>query len=459
MKTRIKQFILANSLIGLVALAGAASAEVMSVTVDFSQPFDEVSAYQYVEGTMSGVVFRDDGSQGEYSVPVVLIYPEENANGIGVVDLPNSAPIHLMPGAGEEWVLQHTRTTTESFLFETGYTYISVQWDKAVTETFGPTPPDDGSDFNHLAYGTIERGDDAFHIMRDAASFLRDPSAFEGDSGPAPVDTVLSFGYSQTGMLINAFLARGENASGAFDGNLIGKMGLICLSFHNEPPLFSEMVACPDHPASDPSVSIMIAAETDVIAFAAAFARSDAENWRSYELAGVSHIPAPIIPGFDPNQNIANSQQVFRAAIENLGLWAAEGIPAPASKYLDGTIAADGSFHPDLDQDGNALGGLRLPHMERVIDGQLAGAPLGTYTGLNFEDPVTDPYEDGLKFLTTIAGLFLPFSDAELAQRYPNPGAYVSRVARAAEHLEDNGYILPHDKDAYVEAAARSDIR
>ncbi len=458
MQKRFKNSIFATSITGLMALVGSASAEVISVTVDRSQPFDEVSGYQYVEATMDGVVWRDDGSQGEYSVPVVLIYPEADGNGIGVVDLPNSAQIHVTPGASEWTVAQLTRSTTESYLFETGHTYLSVQWDKAVTETFGPAPPDDGSDFNHLAYGTIERGDDAFHIMRDAAFFLRNPSAFTGNGGPAPVDTVLSSGFSQTGGLINEFLARGENTSGAFDGNLIGKQGLVCWTFHNEPPLYSHFSPCTDHPASsDPSsVSIMIAAETDVILFDAASARTDAANWRSYELAGVSHLPAPIFPGLHPNQNYANSQQVFRAAIENLGLWAAEGIPAPSSKFIQGTIIPGGGllpdlvpgldgFEPEFDADGNALGGLRLPHMEQIIDDKLAGAPLGTYTGIN-------PVED---LFVMIAGHFLPFSDAELEERYPNRGAYVSRVARAAEHLMDNGYILPHDKDAYVRGAAR----
>ena len=456
MQTHLKSSIFATSVFGLMALAGAVSAEVISVTVDRSQPFDEVSGYQYVEGTMNGVVWRDDGSQGAYSVPVVLIYPEQDGNGIGVVDIPNTVAIHFIPDASEWSVLQYTRITTESYLFETGHTYISVQWDKAVTETFGPTPPDDGSDFNHLAYGTIEQGDDAFHIMRDAAAFLRDPSGFEGNYGPAPVDTVLGFGYSQTAGLLNEFLARGENANGAFDGNLIGKMGLVCQSFHNEPPLFSDIAPCPDHPASDPSVSIMIAAETDVIVFAAASARSDVANWRSYELAGVSHLPAQIFPGLHPDQNTANSQQVFRAAIENLGLWAADGIPAPPSKYLEGTIIAGGNlllpgldgFDPDFDEDGNALGGLRLPHMVQLIDGKVAGAPLGYYIPIN---PVDDIF-------VMIAGLFLPFSESELAERYPNPGSYVSRVARAAEYLENHGYILPQDKDAYVQEAAQSGI-
>jgi hypothetical protein len=42
-----------------------------------------------------------------------------------------------------------------------------------------------------------------------------------------------------------------------------------------------------------------------------------------------------------------------------------------------------GLLETALDEDGNVLGGLRLPHMEQEVDGQVAGAPLGTYTGLN----------------------------------------------------------------------------
>ncbi len=60
-------------------------------------------------------------------------------------------------------------------------------------------------------------------------------------------------------------------------------------------------------------------------------------------------------------------------------------------RFINGTLLPDGSFVPERDTDGNALGGLRLPHMPSVLcddesrnedDCRAAGAPLGTYTGL-----------------------------------------------------------------------------
>lgn len=59
-------------------------------------------------------------------------------------------------------------------------TYISIQWNKAVTEIFGPTVPHDGQPHNHLVYGTIDRSADAWEILLDAARLLKDPSAYPG---------------------------------------------------------------------------------------------------------------------------------------------------------------------------------------------------------------------------------------------------------------------------------------
>jgi hypothetical protein len=45
-----------------------------------------------------------------------------------------------------------------------GYTYISIQWNKAVTEIFGPAAPNDGQPHNRLVYGAIDRSADAWEI-------------------------------------------------------------------------------------------------------------------------------------------------------------------------------------------------------------------------------------------------------------------------------------------------------
>jgi hypothetical protein len=82
---------------------------------------------------------------------------------------------------------------------------------------------------------------------------------------------------------------------------------------------------------------------------------------------------------------------------------------------------------------------------EQVIDGRPAGAPLGTYTGI---DPAGEPPYG------VFGGTFRPFTDHELGERYPDPREYVDRVTRAADRLLAEGYIVEADRDAYVRAAA-----
>ena len=52
------------------------------------------------------------------------------------------------------------------------------------------------------------------------------------------------------------------------------------------------------------------------------FTRNPANpNWRQYEMAGISHLPAPILPLGIPNQNTADATPLFRAAFDNLSAW------------------------------------------------------------------------------------------------------------------------------------------
>ena len=146
--------------LALTLAIGLASTEVASVTIDASEPFEEAAGCTYVEATMHGTVTRDDGSVGAYAVPLVLIYPDDGGNGVGVVDVPNSF-FHWGTGfiPDPDGTLQLTRQTTDGFLFDQGYTYASAQWNKEVTDLFADDPA--AGDQNHLASGSIERTSDA----------------------------------------------------------------------------------------------------------------------------------------------------------------------------------------------------------------------------------------------------------------------------------------------------------
>ncbi len=429
-----------------------------SVTVNEIHPYQEFEDYTYVEATVHGIVNREDGTEGKYAVPIVLIYPNDGGNGVGVVDW--LVTIGLQHGdftaTADRWRPHHSAlTVTDGYLFESGFTYAAVQWDKAVTDYFGPPAADQGEKPNHLIFGTIEEPEDAFDILLHTAGLLKYPDLLQTAFDIMPVDAVLSFGYSQSAGLQMEFMSRGvnlRNSELAYDGHLLAKVGLLCLTFHNEPPGYYVPEACNGVPVEDGTKVIHVAAQGDVeaVLYAGLSRFPDNPHWRQYELAGVSHLPSPISPGLNENQNPASSKPVFRAAFHNLARWVKDGVPAPPSRFIEGTLNTNGTFDTDLDEDGNAIGGLRLPHMEQIIDGTLAGAPLGRYTG---KHPEGNPDE-----LFWFGGYFEPFPPEEIAERYPDKETYVKRVTLAADYLLEGGYIHEEDRNAYVQEAKRTEL-
>jgi hypothetical protein len=437
-----------------------AEAEVRSVTVNTSRDYEHANGYTYAEITIRGCVPRADGSVGQYSVPAVVIYPRPGrGNRVGVVDWLNSAFYHFFPPTTEFGTFQFTLLATGNYLFEKGYTYVSIQWDKAVTEVFGPAAPADGQPHNHLVYGSIDRSADAWEILRDAARLLRDPSAYPGPDRPRRVATVLSSGYSQGGALQLELLAERLDPTRTYDGHLVQMIGLACWKREDAGPHFGFFGACRPLPTSGHAPVIVLASETDMVAFhpavlgfgkSAFFTRNATDpTWRQYEMAGVSHLPEPILPLGLPNQNTADPRPIFRAAFDSLTRWThgANRVKAPASRYFLGSVDETDAFIPTTDGDGHFAGGLRLPHVESMARGHVAGAPLGLHRPLN---PLgQDPFHP----FQFIGGTFARFSDDELRSRYGSRDEYVKRVKRAADHLAARRYITREDGKALIGAA------
>ena len=106
---------------------------------------------------------------------------------------------------------------------------------------------------------------------------------------------------------------------------------------------------------------------------------------------------------------------------------------------------SEGKFQIARDADGNAKGGVRLPHMALAFEnGKQVGAPLGAYSGN--EPKLTE----GFGFLS---GTFDPFSKEELAKRYPTKEVYVEKVSKSAAALLAERFVLQEDHDAYIKAA------
>ncbi len=275
-----------------------AEAAITSITLMTTSQYGNAAGYTYAELMIHGSVARADGSLGRYSVPAVIIYPRYGrGNRVGVVDWLNSGFYHFFPPTTEDGTFQFTLLATGSHLFDEGYTYISIQWNKAVTEHFGPAVPDDGQPHNFLLYGSIDRSADAWEILLDAARLLKDPSAYPGDDRPARVATVLSSGYSQGGALQLELLAEGLDPGGVYDGHLVQMIGLTCWKREDVGPHFGFLGDCSPLPTSGKHAPVIVlASESDMLVFhptvlgfgkSAYFTRNQANpNWRQYRDGG-----------------------------------------------------------------------------------------------------------------------------------------------------------------------------
>jgi hypothetical protein len=246
----------------------------------------------------------------------------------------------------------------------------------------------------------------------------------------------------------------------------------------------------------------------------------ESENVRRYHFAGTMHgsgvFPPQTVRTMDGLKgqlpyNAVDDSPLQRAQLTNLDRWVRDNTPAPASRHpsLDdgtgvesGTLrekferipsvafppevtramrldygnetnlgqtvklpAEQGEEYPaivsDVDEDGNEVGGIRLPSIS---------VPLATNTGWNLRHP--DNGNPGLVIGITggLAGWTLPFHQNKdereaagdprrsIEERYESRDDYVERVRQAAEELVSEGYLLEEDVERESEmAAARYD--
>ena len=224
---------------------------------------------------------------------------------------------------------------------------------------------------------------------------------------------------------------------------------------------------------------------------------------RIYFLAGLQHFSASFPPEHDNEgillgQNLPNPNPVlyfWRALFVAMDDWVRDGKAPPASRYpklsdktlvrpnevkfpripnvhlpdrvqqafhLDfgpqwknriitkqppGVGSAFPVFVPQVDENGNDLGGLRLPELE---------VPLATYTGWNLRDPKTGMPNERVAFI----GSYLPLPNTKnedagdaripITKRYRSRDEYLKKFRDAANKLAADRFLLPEDVEALV---------
>jgi len=275
-----------------------------------------------------------------------------------------------------------------------------------------------------------------------------------------------------------------------FEGSIHAVPGSHCRSLSNDNPWFSySFKGCGGETPSEQGKVITINTETDVQIIAGWKARPHNGNkarghYRVYEIAGTSHLPTPLFPlkavGIRPDvgqeQNYADTSPVFRAMTLHLQNWI-DGSDEPTqsafirgrTRQLDTPLFSSNSWGSDRKQvrimklgaDGNALGGIRLPHVQTVLpDDQRIGGPLGVYRGTECSnDPTQRDFvlncELGGDFdiYNMAGGTFKPYKDLDTgicSTFYDSHETYINRVRNAAERAAAKGWVLDQEVDALV---------
>ena len=156
--------------------------------------------------------------------------------------------------------------------------------------------------------------------------------------------------------------------------------------------------------------------------------RPDNDRYRSWEIAGTSHGGdgmerqleldqrdigpdlQPLLPP-DPDANITSWLGPLHAALHHLDRWIATGALPPSIPPIE-VGDEPGQFRRD--EHGNAIGGVRLPHVE---------VPVATLRGQGNADG----------WLMSLSGNTNPFSDETLRALYGDHATYVAKVKSAAD--------------------------
>jgi hypothetical protein len=206
----------------------------------------------------------------------------------------------------------------------------------------------------------------------------------------------------------------------------------------NSKPTLNPACAAPTNPlhAGGPMRALLVAMDgwiTDGTAPPASRYPSRADSTLVSPTASTVGFPA--IPGF-AYTGLVN----YPSVVDHASMPPVKGAPYPV-------------FVPKTDADGGDLAGIRQPAVE---------VPVATHVGWNIRKEGFAPGE-----LCDLIGSTLPLARTaaerhaagdprpSIAERYPQPGDYAARVARAAQRLVQDRLLLDEDAARITEAAAR----
>jgi hypothetical protein len=414
-----------------------------------------------VEGTWGddGEWAVDDGPASPYRTRLLVRRPADAADFDGTVVvswLDVGGAFDLDP----EWAQMGEE------LMRQGAAFVGVS-----AQRLGVEGPLGARSWDPVRYRDLALGSDAlsYDLFTQAGQAIAEPGAVDPLRGLPGERRLIASGHSQAAQRLVTYVNAFHPEAQVYDGFLLVSR------FRGAAPLGNALLpsrgvldpddAGPDDPVlPDPLVGLLsgppraqIREDTDVPVFVVlteteavqntGVGRPDSDRFRTWEVAGSAHVDAlatqvtkaklgrdfPSIPlgQLDcPQANAFPTRYALRAAVRALSVWVDEGTSPPSATPL----ARDDDGQIRRDADGNALGGLRLPDLD---------VPTARHTGLSER-----------RGYCGLTGATVPFSESELAARYPSREGYVQAVTAAVDDAVAAGHLLPEDGAAIVASAA-----
>jgi hypothetical protein len=333
-----------------------------------------------------------------------------------------------------------------------------------------PYAPDDSSP--HTENGLI------WDIMSQVGALLKKPPHTLVSNDPMQglqVERVFATGYSQTSEFLVTYInyirphpnAHLDDGTPVYDGYLLGDGdgGAAPLNQCDESFEWGdERIII--QPRPEPVISVVT---QTLVPWSRPVRREDSstssDRYRRYEVPGACHInkrqmdfspsreEMEWFPGPPPIDCIEVKQYglsdfpleyIMNGAFANLDAWVRDpqGHIPPEADRIKLFLDASGNYHPDLDQDGNARGGVRTPYVD---------VPIATYY-VHSTPPIGS---------CGLMGYKVPFDDSSLKDLYCicfwrfcfSCNRYVPKVEDAVDALKQEGYITEADGERIITEA------
>lgn len=397
-----------------------------------------------------------DGQASSFETRVIVRLPEdpERFNGTVVVNWNNvSHGFDNLPGLSDE-------------LLDAGVAWVGAAVQKVAIEGFPFGRPNGLTQWDPERYGDLTIADDdlSFDIFTQVARAVG-PDRPLGANDPMrglPVERLLADGASQSAIRLATYYNAIQPVTNAFDGFLLvvykGGGARIDLTtpvpeVDDIPAIAREIVNILPRGShtlrTDLTTPVLVVnSESEITPYRTA-RQPDSDTFRLWEIPGTAHVGrgtgaetrarwerdfgenAPDAAPPDATPNTLSFGPVLDAAYRHMERWMRGGPPPPAQDR-----AAFAGEPPVLqrDDDGNAKGGIRLPHLE---------AATGTHKG-----ETDDGAPDAI-------GTSTPFSAEAFRARYPTRESYRARFDAAVDAGLDRGFLLERDAERLrAEAAA-----